>query len=64
MEIEKKIGSLEENARWQNKKLDSIEQKVDSLVDLKGKIIGACIVISFITTLIVSLAELSRAGGH
>lgn len=58
------VATLKENARWQNNKLDSIEKKVDALIDekakekfFKGKVVGACMALSFIATVIVEFIK-------
>lgn len=66
-DIERTLGILEEQGRWQAKKIESIElssremnHKIDSLLAFKWKIMGASIFITFVTSILI---EVARARG-
>lgn len=50
MDLERAVGTLEEQGRWLAAKIDKMDAKLDDLLTLKWKIYGAAAVIAFLSS--------------
>jgi hypothetical protein len=49
------VATLKENSRWANNKIESMDKKIDQLLEFKWRIIGISSVVGFVSALVTEI---------